>query len=93
LSLQSRNFWHIFVRGVAWNFCFCFFCFFYSEDFKGTVAQDFRPLFFPWINPIWKEFRVWIRTPVDSWQQNQRSKISCYCPLLIFETILSWGRD
>ncbi len=25
----------------------------YWEDFKGTVARDFRPLFLPWINPIW----------------------------------------
>ncbi len=25
----------------------------YWEDFKGTVARDFRPLFFSWINPIW----------------------------------------
>ncbi len=27
--------------------------FLYWEDFKGAVARDFRPLFFPWINPIW----------------------------------------
>ncbi len=41
------NFRHIFDRGVAWNYkfftprCFCS-----SENFKGTAARDFWPLFF-----------------------------------------------
>jgi hypothetical protein len=48
LSLHFRNFRNIFGRGVAWNYIFFllpgFFC--YREDFKGTVAGDFQPLFF-----------------------------------------------
>jgi hypothetical protein len=40
-GLHFRNFWHIFVHGVASNYIF-FFVFCYSKDFKGTVAQDIR---------------------------------------------------
>ncbi len=48
-ELHFRNFRHIFGCGVAW---IC-----HLEDFKGTVARDFQPLFFfvnqphsnPWV--------------------------------------------
>jgi hypothetical protein len=40
-------------------------CFLLLNAFKVTVAQEFRSLFFSWINPISKWFRVWI----DSWKK------------------------
>ncbi len=71
-QLQVRNlralllqFLADFWRGVAWNYKLfyrqVFFC--YWEDFKGTVAWDFRPLF------TWKNFStqgwndLWLRVP------------------------------
>ncbi len=46
-ELHFRNFRYIFGRIVSWNYIFLppdVFC--YSENFKGSVARDFRPLFF-----------------------------------------------
>ncbi len=40
-SLQIRSFFYHQVFFCSW------------EYFKGTVARDFQPLFFSWINPIW----------------------------------------
>ncbi len=83
-ELHFRNFRHILGHGVAWNLIFFTTrCFSLLRGFKETVAQDFQPLFLPWINPIW--------TPESYSKRSLNSVSNSNTPNLGYESEIHMG--